>query len=364
MYRFLSQPARSSYLFRRSRLESVLVGFLGLLPWAAVWVGLGLAASPVQAGGRRAKAVAVTPPTGVGFDANLSYCQRRDVDFCLDLLPLRGGCVVACKCAVKDCDLRLNVAYPKKGKGPFPAVVLIHGGGWFYGSSFDFVPFSLRLAERGYVAVTVSYRFVPANRFPDQVHDVKCAVRWLRAHADRYRVDPERIGAFGHSAGGSLACLLGMAGGQDKLEGDRGFKEQRSDVCCVVCTSGLTDLAHLWANPTPGWPGIGTKMVVQGFLGGPPSKAGKRYELASPITYACKASPPTLLICGTKDALVPNEQSRRLEKKLRAAGATVRLLTLEGAEHDFFGAYRERSEAAALEFFERYLKSGKVLSPR
>jgi dipeptidyl aminopeptidase/acylaminoacyl peptidase len=99
-------------------------------------------------------------------------------------------------------------------------------------------------------------------------------------------------------------------------------------------------------------------MAVQGFLGGPPAKAAKRYELASPITYASKTCPPTLLICGTKDALVPNEQSLRLEKKLREVGAPVRLLTLVGAEHDFLGSHRERCEEAALEFFERHLKNG------
>src|SRR5262249_47037312 len=149
--------------------------------------------------------------------------------------------VVECKCAVKECDLQLNVAFPTQGQGPFPAVVLIHGGGWFYSSNRDCLPFSLRLAEKGYVGVTITYRFVPAYRFPDQVHDAKAAVRWLRANAKKYQVDPERIGAFGHSAGGHLACLLGMAGGQDRLEGARGFKEKRSDVCCVVCTSALTD---------------------------------------------------------------------------------------------------------------------------
>jgi acetyl esterase/lipase len=323
---------------------------------------------PARAGGKPTtavkQAVTVTPPPGVGFDADLSYCKRRDCDVCLNVLPLRGGYAVECRCGARDCDLQLNVAFPKKGKGPFPVVVLIHGGGWFYGSHYDCVPFSLRLAEKGYVAVTVTYRFVPAYRFPDQVHDVKCAVRWLRANAAKYRADPERIAVFGHSAGGHLACLLGMAGGQDGLEGDRGHEGQRSDVCCVVCTSALTDLGHLWVNPAPGFTGIGTKMAVQGFLGGPPAKAGKRYELASPISYAGKTCPPTLLICGTKDELVPNEQSLRLEKKLREAGAVVRLLTLVGAGHDFFGNYRERSEEAALEFFERHLKNGRVAERR
>jgi acetyl esterase/lipase len=316
---------------------------------------VGAQISPAKAA---ALAEAVQPPEGVGFDAGLSFCKLRDLRLQCSIAALPGGYVVECRPTARDCNLILNVAYPKEGKGPFPAVVLIHGGGWFYGSPYDCVPFSLRLAQKGYVAVSVSYRFTPSFRFPDQVHDVKTAVRWLRAHADKYRVDGDRIGVFGHSAGGHLACMLGMANGQAGLEGNGGFKGQRSDVCCVVCTSGLTDLAHLYAKPAPGLSGIGTKMAVQGFLGGPPAKVGKRYAAASPITYAGKDSPPVLLICGTKDELVPNEQSLRLERKLREAGVPVRLVTLVGAGHDFFGVHRERSEEAALTFFERYLKNG------
>ena len=299
----------------------------------------------------------VVPPAGVAFAQGVSYCKLPDCRLGLRLLPLPGAFAVACRCEERCCDLKLNVAYPKEGKGPFPAVVLIHGGGWFYGSPYDCVPFSLRLAAKGYVAVTISYRLAPKNRFPDQIHDAKCAVRWLRANAEKYRVDKDRIGVFGHSAGGHLACMVGLTSSQDGLEGNGGHHEQRSDVCCVVCTSALTDLAHLCTQPAQGLAGVGTKMAIQAFLGGPPAKVSKRYEQASPITYVSKDSPPTLLICGTKDALVPNDQSLRLEKKLRAAGAEARVLTLVGAEHDFFGIYRERSEEAALAFFERHLKN-------
>jgi acetyl esterase/lipase len=295
-------------------------------------------------------------PPGVGFLADQTYCSLRDCRPCLNVCPLRGGYIVDCSCQVRDCNLKLNVAWPMKGKGPFPAVVLIHGGGWLYGSHHDLVPLSLRLAEQGFVAITVTYRLLPHYRFPDQLHDVKCAVRWLRANAGRYKANPDRVGVFGHSAGGHLACMLGMTCGRDDLEGNGGFKDQRSDVRCIVCTSGMTDLAHLYTFPARGIAGAIAKRAVEKFVGAPPARAAKTYEMASPISYATRSCPPTLLICGTKDDVIPNEQSLRLEKRLREAGADVRLLTLLGAAHDFLGIHRERAEAAALDFFKRHLK--------
>src|SRR5438093_4585303 len=111
MHRYLLRPSCASCLLRPRCLESVRGGLGGLLPWVAVCVCLGVAPGPARAGGKSAAAVtpavAVTPPLGVGFDANLSYCKQRDCDVCLNVLPLRGGYVVECKCAVKECDLQL-----------------------------------------------------------------------------------------------------------------------------------------------------------------------------------------------------------------------------------------------------------------
>ncbi len=333
-------------------MRAILGGLLGGI------LSLGASAAAARADEKLAASVRV--PEGVGFAADLTYCSLRDCRPCLTVCPLAGCCAVACTGRVRDCNLKLNVAWPTSGKGPFPAVVLIHGGGWLYGSHHDLVPFSLRLARKGYVAVTVSYRLLPAFRFPDPLHDVKCAVRWLRANAARYGADPDRVGVFGHSAGGHLACMVGMAGGRHELEGNGGFKDQRSDVACVVCTSGLTDLAQLYASPAKGIAGTIAKRAVMGFVGGTPDRLARDYQAASPVHYAGKSSPPTLLICGTKDDVVPNEQSLRLEKRLRDAGAEVRLLRLEGAAHDFTGEHRRRAEAACVEFLDRHLKNGRA----
>src|SRR5262249_47023531 len=127
-------------------------------------------------------------------------------------------------CTIGTTRLMLDVAYPKRGASPFPAVVLLHGGGWYLGSRKSNVPLALKLAREGYVAVSVSYRLSGEAPFPAAVHDVKCAVRWLRAHAQNYSIDPERIAALGYSAGGYLACLLGATSGLAALEGGGGHQ--------------------------------------------------------------------------------------------------------------------------------------------
>jgi acetyl esterase/lipase len=301
----------------------------GAVKWS--WLALFLCLRPSSADGQQPTSAAPPVPPGVKLCRDLTFCDAN------------------------NCNLKVNVAHPTEGKGPFPAVVLIHGGGWACGSHREYTQLALRLAAKGYVAATVTYRFVPEHCFPAQVHDVKCAVRWLRAHAAEYKVDKERIGVFGHSAGGHLACMLGTTSGQKDLEGNLGFNNESSDVCCVVCCSGLTDLAHAYQFCTSLWT-LPTKDVVKKFVGAPLDKAADSYAKASPITYAAKTSPPTLLIYGTKDSVVPIAQSQRLGEKLRQAGATVEVLPVKDALHDFNGELARRTEAAMVEFFERHLK--------
>ncbi len=282
-----------------------------------------------------------TPP-GPAVPLGVKLC--RDVTFC----------------NANNCNLNGNIAFPSQGKGPFPAVVIIHGGGWLYGSYREYTLLATRLAEKGYVAMTASYRLAPDHRFPAQLHDVKSAVRWLRAHAAQYRVDKDRIGVFGHSAGGHLACMLGTTCGHKDLEGNGGFKNESSSVCCVVCCSCLTDLAHMHQCHKEVTFGFLTKAAVEKFVGAPPDKAPDSYAKASPITYAAKTSPPTLLIYGTKDSVVPIAQSQRLGEKLRTAGAPVEILPVQDAAHDFNGEFARRAEAAMIDFFDRHLRGTKA----
>ena len=117
-------------------------------------------------------------------------------------------------------ELKLDLTRPAETEGLVPAVIVIHGGAWRQGNKADVRPLLAEFAKRGYVAVSPQYRFCPKDPFPAQVHDVKAAVRWIKSNAKKYRVDPERIGAMGFSAGGHLALMLGVTSPSDGLEGD------------------------------------------------------------------------------------------------------------------------------------------------
>ena len=119
-----------------------------------------------------------------------------------------------------ETELKLDVAKPAEGDGPFPGVLVIHGGGWRGGNKADVRPILDEFAKRGYVAISPQYRFCPKDHFPAQVHDVKAAVRWLKAHAKDYKVDAGHIGAIGFSAGAHLSMMLGVTSASDGLEGE------------------------------------------------------------------------------------------------------------------------------------------------
>jgi acetyl esterase/lipase len=256
-------------------------------------------------------------------------------------------------------ELKLDLARPKEGAGPFPAVVCIHGGGWRAGSRFNLVPFTKLLAGRGFVAVTVSYRLVPAARFPAQIEDCKAAVRWLRAHAKKYKIDPNRIGAVGFSAGGHLACLLGVADRRAGLEGKGGNGEQSSRVQAVVSFFGPTDLAALASSPKM------EERVLVPLLGATYKEAPDLYRKASPVTYVSRDAPPFLFFHGTRDGVVPISQSESLAAKLRAAGVPARLVRREGAGHGWFGQKRTATLEQAASFFEEKLARRKpAAAPR
>src|SRR4051812_31536977 len=144
--------------------------------------------------------------------------------------------------------LKLDLARPKTGDGPFPAVVCIHGGGFRAGSREGYDGLCVRLAQKGYVAVTVSYRLAPKYQFPAAVPDTKAAVRWLRTNAATYHVDPDRIGATGGSAGGHLAQFFGVTAGVKEFEGDGGHPGQSSRVACVVNVYGPSDFTKSYGK--------------------------------------------------------------------------------------------------------------------
>src|SRR5256885_1883508 len=185
---------------------------------SALAVAFALAA-PAWAQDKKGK-VEPQPPEGVAYE--------KDVEFG------SGG----------DATLKLDIARPEKADKRLPCIVVIHGGGWRGGNFKVHVPQIFDFAKQGYVSATVQYRLVPAARWPAQIEDVKCAVRYLRANAEKYGIDKERFGAIGFSAGAHLSMLLGTMDQKDGLEGSGGNANESSKVQAVVSYFGPTDLAQ------------------------------------------------------------------------------------------------------------------------
>jgi acetyl esterase/lipase len=248
-----------------------------------------------------------------------------------------------------DTDLALDLARPEKLDKPAPCVVFIHGGAWRGGNRKAHVPQILEFAKRGYVAVTVSYRLIPVARFPSQVEDVKCAIRYLRAHADTHHLDPNRIGAVGFSAGGHLVMMLGVMDKADGLEGNGGHADQSSKVNAVVSFFGPTELG---ADDIPAV-SVG---LVNDFLGSTKEENPEVRKTASPITYVDKSDAPLLIYQGTKDPLVPHTQAFRMVDAMTRAGMPGRVELLIGAAHGWGQPELSRTVEGTLAFLAEHLK--------
>ena len=270
-----------------------------------------------------------TVPAGVLFEKNIEYSNPDDQ------------------------HLQLNMARPKEGTGPFPAVICIHGGGFRAGTRESFNGLCLQLAERGYVAVTVSYRLAPKYQFPAAVYDVKAAVRWMRANAEKYQIDPDRIGTTGGSAGGHLAQFLGVTSGVKKFEGDGGNAEYSSSVKCVVNFYGPSDFTKSYDAS------VDAKDVLPLFLGGNLEQERHRHIESSPLYWGTPEAAPTLFVHGTKDAYVAHEQAGWIVERMKAADVEATLMTIEDGDHGFRTSspeVKQQIEKARFEFFEKHLK--------
>ena len=239
--------------------------------------------------------------------------------------------------------LELDLYLPAGG-GPVPAVVFLHGGGWRLGSRHTAgpayrdaatSPFE-QLAQAGIAVASVDYRLTGEAVWPAQLHDAKAAVRWLRARAGDLGVDPGRIAAWGESAGGHLAELLGLTAADAALEGTVGITGPSSRVAAVAAWYAPSDVAAV-ATDTGADPADATTREAQ-LLGAAPASVPDAAAQASPLTHVSPGAPPFLLLHGTGDRFVPAVQSERLRDALTAAGADVELHLLEGADHMWLGA--------------------------
>jgi len=246
-----------------------------------------------------------------------------------------------------DRELKLDLAVPTDGDGPFPCVVCLHGGGWRLGNKRDVRGWTEFLAGRGYVAASVGYRLAPGATFPAQIEDVKTAVRFLRTNAEKYHIDKDRFGALGWSAGGHLACLLGLTDEACGFEGTE-CPGQSSRVQAVVDFFGPTDLSGFAKDASA------QRGMIGPFVGAQYAETPAAHERASPIKYVSKDAPPFLILHGTKDGIVPIEQSRELAERLKEARVSYRLVEVPDEGH---GWWSGRAGAITTEETIRFLDS-------
>jgi xylan 1,4-beta-xylosidase len=227
-------------------------------------------------------------------------------------------------------EMKLDLFQPE-GKGRRPAVIVVHGGAWITGNHRMENPFAMELARRGYVAATVEYRLSNEARYPAQIHDLKAAVRYLRANAARYRIDPERIAAVGASAGGHLVALLGATNGLRNFEGDGGHADVSSAVQAVVNIDGtatFVDPGNI-EKEKKGPLDANTRLIGATFEGKP-----EVWREASPITHVHAASAPVLFV--NSSAYRPHQQREEMLARLRAAGVASELVVIPDTPHPFW----------------------------
>ena len=258
-------------------------------------------------------------------------------------------------CTIGDVQNKMDVYVPSASlPRPLPVAVHVHGGGWVSGSRSSgtrFLQLKDALLERGYLVVSLDYRLAPAHKYPSQIQDVKCAIRHLRSRASRYGLDPDRIGAWGGSAGGQLVSLLGTADAGAGFDQVGGFQGISSEVQAVIALSAITDftspdeLRDDYSRVFQTWPDPTSPEMIQ----------------ASPVTHVTPDDASFLFIVGDEDELVLPDQSVRMDALLRGAGVSSSLLRVLHADHDLepTSAPTDPGSAAIIsrmaEFFDQHL---------
>ena len=262
-------------------------------------------------------------------------------------------------------ELRENVAYregnqkwkldlmlPKNREDELcPVIVFIHGGGWRNGdkASGVFRDYPLEYASRGYVCASVNYRLIDEGTILDCIADCKCAVRWLRAHADEFSIDVNKFGAYGNSAGAHLVAMLGLSSTQDELDGDGPYRKCSSSVQAVCCSATPTNFL-LWGEERRSGGGRAAALFGE-------ENTERVMELASPVTYVASSSPPFLMVHGTTDTTVPVQQSDDLHSLFQEKKSQdVTYLRIDGAGHGVFRKHASETVPAMQEFFDRVLR--------
>lgn len=236
----------------------------------------------------------------------------------------------------RDVELNLDIAWPTKGQGPFPAILFLPGNGWGWWRSENRGTYYLDIresAKRGYVAAVADCRPAsgdeePKYPFPAQLYDVKTAVRWLRLNASKYNIDSQHIGVVGFSSGGHLALLLGLTVPSDGLEGEGVDESISSEVQAVVSIAAPTELLSLYKGAEH------PKEALANLVGCRAEECPQKYKAASPVTYARLGAAPILIIHGSADAQVPVGQALALDSRFNETGTPHELAILKNGKHE------------------------------
>jgi acetyl esterase/lipase len=262
---------------------------------------------------------------------------------------------------IGDRALHMNLTLPPDAPAKLhPAIIWIHGGGWCGGDHHADPTADFGLNGHGFVTGSMEYRLSQEAKYPAQIQDCKAAIRFLRANAKHYGIDPNRIGVWGGSAGGHLVALLGTTGGINPLEGTEGNLGYSSRVQAVCDLFGPTDFSE------SGMKGYIPAVVemIDGLLGGPVNQHKGLARLASPVEFASKDDPPMLILHGDQDPLVPMSQSEELYTALKRMGADVTLVKVKHAGHGFLPAQPsdpsfDQIKKMVLDFFRKSLEVSK-----
>lgn len=226
-------------------------------------------------------------------------------------------------------------AYVPEGTGPFPAVIVVHGGGWNSRDRSDMTPVAKDLARRGFVAVNVTYRLAPEFRYPAQLEDVRAAMAWVRREARALKVDPRRIGGWGYSAGAHLVALAAVRDGPEE-----------SRLQAVVAGGTPADLPHYPESP-----------IITRFIGRPFAQARDTWLAASPLEHVGAGDPPVFLYHGTRDKLVYVEDAHNMKSALDRAGVPNELYLVRGLGHIATFVLDWGAEEAGIDFLDRHLRA-------
>ena len=261
--------------------------------------------------------------------------------------------------------LAMDILQPDSDK-PLPLIVFITGGGFMMAPKNNWIHQRMKLAEAGYVVASIEYRHAPLSKFPAPIEDCKLAIRWLRAHASQYNIDPTRVGVLGNSAGGYLAAFMGVL--NDNREFDKGdFLDQSSNILCAADIFGISELMSIGDDypeeirKLHDSPGITEAMWVKGVPGFSGPDGGvkdfpEESKKASPLYYVSEKTVPMLFMHGDKDVSVSPSQTDKMYQALRAKGIEAERYIVPGAPHG--GPYwvQEPVVKVMIDFFNKYMK--------